>query len=193
MVYLIHFDQLSMLIKSAENPSHFYHLSSFSIRACSACLTQIARLEACYNSHTDSDIHVWHATKNKGSNVLNLPKQSQVCPSLILSFQFKMRISVIYGPLNVSWKRVVSVLSPLALNSCARSHIGTQKSHWDKTNKVNYHLKLCVPFVGLDHSATLRPNMPVLYHVNGNLQRAYCTGAYCYLYAIRKMSNTRQK
>ena len=30
MVYLIHFDQLSMLIKSAEKPSHFYHLSSFS-------------------------------------------------------------------------------------------------------------------------------------------------------------------
>ena len=141
-----------MLIKSAENPSHFYHLSSFSNRTCSACLTQIARLEACYNSHTDSDI--WHATKNKRSNVLNLPKQSQVCPSLILSFQFKMRISVIYGPLNVSWKCVVSVLSPLASNSCGRSHIGTQKLHWDKTNKVNYHLKLCMPFVGLDHSAT---------------------------------------
>ena len=43
LVYLIHFDQLSMLIKSAENPSHFYHLSSFSNQACSACLTQIAR------------------------------------------------------------------------------------------------------------------------------------------------------
>ena len=42
-VYLIHFDQLSMLVKSAENPSHFYHLSSFSNQACSACLTQIAR------------------------------------------------------------------------------------------------------------------------------------------------------
>ena len=41
--YLIHFDQLSMLIKSAENPSHFYHLSSFNNQACSACLTQIAR------------------------------------------------------------------------------------------------------------------------------------------------------
>ena len=43
LVYLIHFDQLSMLIKSAENPSHFYHFSSFSNQACSACFTQNAR------------------------------------------------------------------------------------------------------------------------------------------------------
>ena len=34
LVYLIHFAQLSMLITSAENPSHFYHLSSFSNQAC---------------------------------------------------------------------------------------------------------------------------------------------------------------
>ena len=39
----LEFDHLSMLIKSAENSSHFYHLSSFSNQACSACLTQIAR------------------------------------------------------------------------------------------------------------------------------------------------------
>ena len=43
LVYLIHLDQLSMLIKSAENPSHFYHLSSFSNQASSMCLTQIVR------------------------------------------------------------------------------------------------------------------------------------------------------
>ena len=34
-----------------------------------------------------------------------------------------MRISVIYGTLSVSCKRVVSVLSPLASNSCGGSHI----------------------------------------------------------------------
>ena len=28
-------------------------------------------------------------------------------------------------------------------------HAGEQKSHWDKTNEGNYHLKLCMPFVGL--------------------------------------------
>ena len=27
-------------------------------------------------------------------------------------------------------------------------HDGTQKSHWDKTNKGNYRLKLCMPFIG---------------------------------------------
>ena len=59
--------------------------------------------------------------KNKRSSVLNLPKQRQVCPSLF--FQFNMRISVIYGTLSVSCKRVVSVLSPLASNSCGGSHI----------------------------------------------------------------------
>ena len=51
-------------------------------------------------------------------------------------------------------------------------HIRTQTSHWDKTNKLNYHLKLCMPFVSLAPMRLLRPNMPVLYHVDGNLQRA---------------------
>ena len=59
--------------------------------------------------------------KNKRSRELNLPKQGQVCPSLF--FQFNMRISVIYGTLRVSCKRVVSVLSPLASNSCGGSHL----------------------------------------------------------------------
>ena len=63
---------------------------------------------------------VTYGTLQKNS-VLNLPKQSQVCPSLF--FQFNMRISVIYGTLKVSCKRVVSVLSPLALNSCGGSQM----------------------------------------------------------------------
>ena len=52
--------------------------------------------------------------KNKRSSVLNLPKQ-----------QFNMHISVIYGTLRVSCKRVVSVLSPLASNSCRGSHVAS--------------------------------------------------------------------
>ena len=59
--------------------------------------------------------------KIKGSSVLNLPKQRQVCPSLF--FQYNMRISLIYGTLRVSCKHVVSVLSPLASNSCGGSHL----------------------------------------------------------------------
>ena len=52
--------------------------------------------------------------KNKRSSVLNLPKQ-----------QFNMHISVIHGTLSVSCKRVVSVLSPLASNSCRGSHVAS--------------------------------------------------------------------
>ena len=59
--------------------------------------------------------------KNKRSSVLNLPKQRQVCPSLF--FQVIMRISVIYGTVSVSCKRVVRVLSPLASNACGGSHM----------------------------------------------------------------------
>ena len=55
--------------------------------------------------------------KNKRSSVLNLPEQRQV-----------MRISVIYGTLSVSCKRVVSVLSPLASNSCGGSQIITKNN-----------------------------------------------------------------
>ena len=50
-------------------------------------------------------------------------------------------------------------------------HIRTQTSYCDKTNEGNYDLKLCIPFVGLVPMRLLRPSMPVLYHVDGNLQR----------------------
>ena len=78
-------------------------------------------------------LHAKHATirtltvtygtlqKNKRYSVLNLPKQRQACLSLF--FQFNMPISVIYGTLSVLCKRVVSMLSPLASNSCRGSHI----------------------------------------------------------------------
>ena len=70
--------------------------------------------------------------KNKRSSVLNLPKQRQVCPFLF--FQFNMRISVIDGTLRVSCKHVVSVLSPLASNSCGGSHM------WE-FYAVRFHVK----------------------------------------------------
>ena len=61
----------------------------------------------------------------------------------------------------------------LSIHVVQNRHVGTQMSHWDKTNKENYHLKLCMPFVCLAPVRLLRPNMAVLYHVNGKLQRAY--------------------
>ena len=83
--------------------------------------------------------------KNKRSSVLNLPKQRQVCPSLF--FQFNMRISVIYGTLSVSCKRVVRVLSPLALESCGGSHILFKlflknRKWWT----VSYHQRDIIPY-----------------------------------------------
>ena len=62
----------------------------------------------------------------------------------------------------------------LSIHVVQNPHVGTQKSHWDKTNKGNYHLRLCMPFVGLAPVRLLRPNMEILYHLNGKLQRAFC-------------------
>ena len=47
----------------------------------------------------------------------------------------------------------------LSIHVVQNRHVGTQMSHWDKTNKENYHLKLCMPFVGLAPVRRLRPNL----------------------------------
>ena len=46
----------------------------------------------------------------------------------------------------------------VSIHVVQNQHIGKQKSHWDKKNKGNYHLKLCTPFVGLAPMRLLRPN-----------------------------------
>ena len=61
----------------------------------------------------------------------------------------------------------------LAILVVENRHAGNQKSHWDKTNKENYHLKLCMAFVGLAPVRLLHTSMAVLYHVNVKPQRAY--------------------
>ena len=48
-----------------------------------------------------------------------------------------------------------------------------EKLHWDKTNKENCHLKLCMSFVCLVPVRLLLSSMAVLYNMNGQLQRAY--------------------
>ena len=106
-----------MLIKYSENPSYFFIiLAVLVIKRVQRVLHKLHATRAIIRTLT-----VTYGTlqKNKRSSVLNLPKQRQVCPSLF--FQFNMRISVIYGTLSVSCKRVVSVLSPLASNSCGGS------------------------------------------------------------------------
>ena len=43
------------------------------------------------------------------------------------------------------FERKISIISPLrlAIYVVQNHHAGEQKSHWDKANKGNYHLKLC--------------------------------------------------
>ena len=50
-------------------------------------------------------------------------------------------------------------------------HAEEQKSHWDKTNRGNYHLKLCMPFICLVPVRLLLSSMAVLYQVNGQPQK----------------------
>ena len=40
-------------------------------------------------------------------------------------------------------------LLQLAIHVVQNRRAGEQKSHWDKTNKENYHFKLCMSFVCL--------------------------------------------
>ena len=98
-----------MLIKSAETQVIFIILAVLVIKRVQRVLPNLHAKRAIIRTLT---VTYMARYKKKRSSVLNLPKQGQVCQSL--SFQFNMRISVIYGTLSVSCKRVVSVLSPLA-------------------------------------------------------------------------------
>ena len=50
----------------------------------------------------------------------------------------------------------------------ATSHSrGTRPPCWDKTNKENYHYKLCMYFVCLVPVRLLLPSVAVLHHMNG--------------------------
>ena len=58
-------------------------------------------------------------------------------------------MQVMFGGLGDKWyKQLIGPLQ-LAIHVVHNHHAGEQKSHWEKTNKGNYHLKLCVPFVCL--------------------------------------------
>ena len=55
----------------------------------------------------------------------------------------------------------------LAIHVVQNSRAGEQKSHRDKTNKENYHFRLCMSFVCLVPVRLLLFSTAVLYHVNG--------------------------
>ena len=62
----------------------------------------------------------------------------------------------------------LSSIDPLQLANhvVQNRRTGEQKSHWDKTNKGNYHLKLCMLFVCLIPGRLLLSSTAVLYHMN---------------------------
>ena len=51
----------------------------------------------------------------------------------------------------------------VAVHVVQNRHAGEQKSHWDKTNKGNNHLKLCMLFICLVPVRILLSSMAVLY------------------------------
>ena len=63
---------------------------------------------------------------------------------------------------------LATVIRPLqlAIHVVQNRRAGEQKSHWDKTNKENYHFKLCMSFVCLVPVRLLLFSVAVLYHVN---------------------------
>ena len=54
----------------------------------------------------------------------------------------------------------------LAIHVVQNCRAGEQKSHWDKTNRENYHFKLYMSFVCLVPLRLLLSSVAVLNHVN---------------------------
>ena len=70
---------------------------------------------------------------------------------------------------------IILTIGPLqlAIHMVQNRRAGEQELHWDKTNKENYHFKLRMSFVCLVPVRLLLSSVAVLYHMNGQLQRAY--------------------
>ena len=64
------------------------------------------------------------------------------------------------------WQLILKAIGPLelAIHVVQNRHDGEQKSHWDKTNKGDYHLKLFMPFVCFLPVRLLLSSTVVLYH-----------------------------
>ena len=92
-----------------------------------------------------------------------------------ISFQDQATIAVRWNKFGFILPLQKSSIGPLqlAIHVVQNRRAGEKKSHWDKTNKENYHLKSCMSFVCLVAVRLLLCSTAVLYHVNGWLQRAY--------------------
>ena len=82
---------------------------------------------------------------------------------MILLLVIKNPISKLFSKSNrVKNKRSLQ----LAIHVVQNRRAGEQKSRWDKTNRENYHFKLCISFVCLVQGRLLLSSVAVLYHAN---------------------------
>ena len=95
-------------------------------------------------------------------------KQNNMRPAQ-LSFPFlgKAKRKLLAGAVERMYMRAAKI-GPLqlAIHVVQNYRAGEQKSHWDKTNRENYHFKLCMSFVCLVPVRLLLSSVAVLYHVN---------------------------
>ena len=61
----------------------------------------------------------------------------------------------------------IGPLQLIAIHVVQNRRAGEQKLHWDKTNKENYDVKLCMSLACLVPVRLLLSSVAVLYHVNG--------------------------
>ena len=54
---------------------------------------------------------------------------------------------IMWNVIYAEWPKEIMGPLQLAIHVTQNRRAGEQKSHWDKTNKENYYLKLCMSFV----------------------------------------------
>ena len=111
-----------------------------------------------------------------------LPSQNQrtnmICKknkeaSFFFFFQFNVEFfcvcagSLLTSKIILRWENSAIGSLQLAIHVVQNHRAGEQKSHDDKTDKENYHFKLCMSFVCLVPVRLLLSSVVVLYQVNG--------------------------
>ena len=110
----------------------------------------------------------WSTLRRQRRRERTAKKQNNMRPAQ-LSFPFlgKAKRKRLAGAVERMYMRAAKI-GPLqlAIHVVQNCRAGEQKSHWDKTNRENYHFKLCMSFVCLVPVRLLLSSVAVLYHVN---------------------------
>ena len=114
----------------------------------------------------------WSTQRRQRSHERTAKKKNNMRPAQ-LSFPFlgkakrKLFPKLLAGAVERMYMRTAKI-GPLqlAIHVVQNCRAGEQKSHWEKTNRENYHFKLCISFVCLVPVRLLLSSVAVLYHVN---------------------------